>query len=62
MTLRPLALATFCCYGYVSNACEATYEKAYHEYSSCVTICWNAKIHLSINNTEKGLVTGTPPM
>ena len=59
-------LAIFCCYDYGANASEAvqkiaTYQKEYHECSSCVIICWIAKIYLSTNNSEKGLVTRTPP-
>ena len=60
-------LATFCCYDYGAKASEAvqkiaTDQKEYRKCSSCVIICWIAKIYLSINNSEKRLVTRTPPM
>ena len=50
-------LATFCCYDYGPNASEAVQKiaadhKEYHQI---------AKIYLSINNSEKRLVTSTPP-
>ena len=55
-------LATFCCYDYGANASQAVHkiapdQKEYHKCSTCVTICWIAKIYLSINNSEKRLVT-----
>ena len=57
-------LATFCCYGYGTNASEAvqkitTDQKDYHKCSSCVIVCRVAKI--SVNNSEKRLVTRAPP-
>ena len=44
------ALATFCCYDYGPNASEvvqkiATNQKDYHKCSSCVIVCWIAKIY-----------------
>ena len=59
-------LATFCCYDYGAKAPEAvqkiaTDQKEYRKCSSCVIICWIAKIYLSINNSEKWLVTKIPP-
>ena len=60
-------LATFCRYNYGANASEAvqkitTDKKECHKCSSCVVICWIAKIYLStsINNSEKRLVTRAP--
>ena len=58
-------LTTLCCYDYGANASEAvqkiaTDQKEYHKCSLCVIICWIAKIYLSINNSEKWLVTGIP--
>ena len=51
-------LVTFCCYDHGAKASEtaqkiATDQKEYCKYSSCFTICWTAKINLSINNSEK---------
>ena len=59
-------LATFCCYDHSAKASEAvqkiaTDQKEYRKCSSCVIICWIAKIYLSINNSEKWLVTRIPP-
>ena len=59
-------LVTFCCYDYGGNVSEtvqmiATDQKEYQKCSSCVIICWIAKIYRSINNSEKRLVTRTPP-
>ena len=59
-------LATFCCYDHGAKASEAvqkiaTDQKEYRKCSSCVIICWIAKIYLSINNSEKWLVTRIPP-
>ena len=47
-------LALFCYYDYGANASEAvqkiaTDQKEYHKCSSCIIICWIAKMHLSIN-------------
>ena len=39
----------------------ATDQKDYHKCSFCVIICCIAKIYLSVNNSEKRLVTRTPP-
>ena len=60
------ALATFCCYDHGAIAFEAVQEiatdqKRYRICSSCVIICWIAKIYLSVNDSEKRLVTRTPP-
>ena len=46
-------LATFCCYDYGVNASEAvqeiaTNQKDYRKCSSCVIVCWIAKIYQSI--------------
>ena len=51
-------LATSCCYGLGAMASEAvqkiaTDQKQYRKCSSCVIICWIAKIYLSITNCEK---------
>ena len=59
-------LASFCCYDCGADAFEAvqkiaTDQKEYHKCTSCVMLCWIAKIYLSIRNSEKSLVTGTPP-
>ena len=61
-----VVLATFCFYEQNAKAYEAvqkiaTDQKKYCECSSCVIICWLAKICLSINNSAKTLVTRTPP-
>ena len=54
-------LATFCYY-HSAKAFEAvqkvaTNQKEHRKCSLCVSICWIAKIYLSINNSEKYLVT-----
>ena len=59
-------LAIFCCYNYGANASEpvqkiASDQKEYHKLCSCVIICLIAKIYLSVNNSEKRLVTRSPP-
>ena len=59
-------LANFSCYDYDAKASEAVQknaadQKEYRKCSSCVIICWIAKIYLSINNSEKWLVTRIPP-
>ena len=55
-------LATFCGCNYNANASEAGQKIATdHKCSSCVIICWIAKISLSMNNNEKRLATRTPP-
>ena len=51
-------LAFFCCYEYGAKAFEAvqkiaTDQKDYHKCSSCVIVCWRAKIYQSIT-VEKG--------
>ena len=43
-------LATFYCYDYGGNASEAlqkiaTHQNDYHKCSSCVIVCWTAKIY-----------------
>ena len=60
-----VVLATFCCYEHGAMASEvvqkiATDQKEYPICSSCVIICWIAKIYLSINKSEKWLVTMIP--
>ena len=47
-----VALTTFCCYDHGANASEtvqkiATDQKEYHKCSSCVIICWIAKIPIN---------------
>ena len=59
-------LATFCCYDHGAKASEAVQkiaadQKEYRKCSSCVIVCWIAKIYLSINKSGKRLVTRTPP-
>ena len=61
-------LVTFCCYDHGAKASEAvqkiaTDQKEYRKCSSCVIICWIVKIYtyLSINNSEKWLVTRILP-
>ena len=59
-------LATFCCYDHAAKVSEAvqkisTDQKDYRKCSLWVIICWIAKIYLSINNSEKWLVTRIPP-
>ena len=62
-----VVLATLCCYDHGDKASKAvqkivTDQKEYRKCSSCVIICWIAKIYLSINNSEKRrLVTRVPP-
>ena len=63
-----VVLATFCCYDHgtkVSGAVQkiATDQKEYRKCSSCVVICWIAKIkmYLPIDSSEKWLVTRIPP-
>ena len=56
-------LLTFCCYGHDANASEAvekiiTDQKEYYKCFLC-SFCWIAKIYLSVNNSEKKLVTRT---
>ena len=46
-------LASFCCYEYNAIVSEAvqkipTDQKDYHKCSSCVIVCWIAKIYQSI--------------
>ena len=58
-------LATFCCYDHGANSSEAvqkitTDQKEYRKCSLSVIICWIAKIYLSINKSEKWLVTRMP--
>ena len=59
-------LATFCYYDHGPKTSEAvqkiaTDQKEYWKCSLRVIICWIVKIYLSINNTEKWLVTRIPP-
>ena len=59
-------LATSCCYDHGAKASEAvqkiaTDQKEYRKCSSCVIICWKATVYISINNSEKWLVTRIPP-
>ena len=59
-------LANFCCYDHGAEASEAvqkiaTDQKEYRKCFLCVIIFWIAKIHLSINNSEKWLATRIPP-
>ena len=59
-------LATLCCYDHGTKASEAvqkiaTDQKEYRKCSSCVIICWIAKIYLS-NKPINLLVTRIPPM
>ena len=59
-------LANFCCYDHGAETSEAvqkiaTDQKKYCKCFSSVIICWIAKIYLSINNSEKWLVTRIPP-
>ena len=60
-----MILVTSCCYGLGAMASEtvlkiARDEKVYRKCSTCVIICWIAKIYLSITNCEKRLVPRTP--
>ena len=63
------ALVTFCCYNHGAKASEAvqkiaTDQKEHRKCSSCVIICWIAKIYLAINqssNSEKWLVARIHP-
>ena len=60
-----VVLSTFCCYDHGGNASEvvqkiAADQNEYHKCSSCVVICWLAKIYLSISNSETMLVNGAP--
>ena len=57
-------LATFCSYDHGTRTSEAvqktvTDQKEYGKWTSCVIVCWIAKIHLSINS-EKWLITRIP--
>ena len=59
-------LASFCCYDYGAKASVAvqkidTDQKEYLKCSLWVIICWIVKIYLSINNSEKWLVTRILP-
>ena len=59
-------LATFCCCNDGAKASEAVHkiatdQKEYRKCFSCVVICSIAKIYLSINDSEKWLVTRIPP-
>ena len=61
-----VVLATFCCCDHGAKASKAVQkiaadQKEYRKCSSYVIICWIAKIYLSINNSEKWLVTRIPP-
>ena len=59
-------LATFGCCNHGAKASEAVHkiatdQKEYRKCFSCVVICSIAKIYLSINDSEKWLVTRIPP-
>ena len=58
-------LANFCCYDYGGNASEAVHkiatdQKDYRKCSLCVIVLLNGQ-NISINNSEKRLVSRTPP-
>ena len=60
-----VVLATFSSYDHGAKVSEEVQkiglnQKEYHKCSFCVIMCWIAKIYLSINNSEKWLVTGIP--
>ena len=48
------------CQGFWSSPEYRHRSKEYRKCSLCVIICWIAKMYLSINNSEKWLVTGIP--
>ena len=55
-------LATFCCYDYGANSSEAVRkiakdQKDYPKCSSCVAVCWIAKIYQSITVKKSWLLT-----
>ena len=55
-------LAAFCCYDYGADASEAVQKiardhKDYHKCSSCVIVCWIAKIYQSIAVKKGWLLT-----
>ena len=57
-----LTLATFCCYDYGTNAFEvvqkiATDQEDFHKCSSCLIVCWIAKIYQSITVKKVWLLT-----
>ena len=57
--------ATFCCYEHGAKAFEAVQkipkdQKEYRKCSSCAISCIIAKIYLSVNKSEKWLVTRIP--
>ena len=65
-SVKVTLLVTFCCYDHGTKASEevqkfAIDQKKYRKCSLCVIICRIAKTYLSINNSEKWLVTGIPP-
>ena len=48
-----VVLDNFCCYDYDANASEAVKkiaidQKDFHKCSSCVIVCWMAKIYQSV--------------
>ena len=58
-------LATFCCCNHGAKASEAVHkiatdQKEYRKCFLCVIICSIAQIHLSLNDSEKWLVTRIP--
>ena len=60
-------LATFYCYKHGAKVSEAVQkiakdQKEYRKCSLCVIVCGTPKIYLSINSSEKWLVTRRPPM
>ena len=55
-------LATFSCYDHGASTSEAvqkiaTDQKDYHKCSSCVIVCWIAKIYQSITVKKGWLIT-----
>ena len=57
-----LTIACFCCYDYGANALEvvqkiATDQEDYHKCSSCLLVCWIAKIYQSITVEKVWLLT-----
>ena len=57
-----VVLEILCCYDYGANASEAVQKiaedsKDYHKYSSCVAVCWIAKIYQSIAVRKAWLIS-----
>ena len=55
-------LATFCSHDYGANGFEAVQkiyadQKEYHKCSSCVIVCWIAKIYQSVTLKKGWLLT-----